>query len=47
MYDAILSEGGSMRDPEMEKFLPLLNDYLKSELLLLGGPCLLILYPFP
>lgn len=38
MYDAILSEGGSMRDPEMEKFLPLLNDYLKNTLA--TSPCI-------
>jgi hypothetical protein len=35
MYDAILSERkstqASIPDPEMEKFLPLLKDYLKSK----------------
>jgi hypothetical protein len=35
MYDAILSQRtpllANATDPDMEKFIPLLNDYLKSE----------------
>lgn len=37
MYDAILSADTAPNvpfDPEMEKFMPMLNDYLKRESLL-------------